>query len=40
MISSLAVAGFVGATAIGNTADEAQATYDHAKLLLDNASAK
>jgi len=39
MISSIAVAGFVGATAIGNTPDQAQATYDHAKLLLDNASA-
>lgn len=39
MISSLAVAGFVGATAIGNTPDEAQDFYDHAKLVLDRASA-
>jgi hypothetical protein len=40
MISSLAVAGFVGATAIGNTANEAQATYDNAKQLLDTATVK
>jgi hypothetical protein len=38
MISSLAVAGFVGATAIGNTPEEAQATYDNAKQLLDTAT--
>ena len=40
MISSLAVAGFVGATAIGNTPDEAQATYSHAQRVLDEASAR
>jgi len=40
MISSLAVAGFVGATAIGNTPEEAQATYSDAQLVLDRASAR
>jgi len=40
MISSLAVAGFVGATAIGNTPEEAQATYDNAKQLLDTATVR
>jgi len=40
MISSLAVAGFVGVTAIGNTPEEAQATYSHAQQLLDRASAR
>jgi hypothetical protein len=40
MISSLAVAGFVGATAIGNTPEEAQGTYDNAKQLLDTATVR
>jgi hypothetical protein len=40
MISSLAVAGFVGATAIGNTPDEARAVYDHTRAVLAAAIVK
>jgi len=40
MLSSLAVAGFVGATAIGNTPEEAQAVYDRTRDVLTTASAK
>jgi len=40
MISSLAVAGFVGATAIGNTPDEARAVYDHTRDVLAAAIVK
>jgi hypothetical protein len=34
MLSSLAVAGFVGATAIGNTPEEARAAFDHTRDVL------
>jgi hypothetical protein len=40
MLSSLAVAGFVGATAIGNTPDEARDAYDHTRDVLSTNSAK
>lgn len=40
MLSSVAVAGFVGATAIGNTPHEAQAIYDRTRAVLTTTSAK
>ena len=40
MLSSLAVAGFVGATAIGNTPEEARAAYDHTRDVLSTTSVK
>ncbi len=40
MLSSLAVAGFVGATAIGNTPEEARAAYDHTRDVLSTTSVR
>jgi hypothetical protein len=40
MLSSLAVAGFIGATAIGNTPEEARAAFDHTRDVLSTTSLK